>query len=83
MSFGMSEFSASGDPKVVPEALAEHVEKNHLQGQIRFDLYIGASSGVKSEDEEALSVSKWEAYKSESEQWKAEVCGHASLRVSA
>lgn len=50
MSVGWSGFSAVGDPKVVPAALADYVEKNNLQGKLQFDLYIGASSGVKSED---------------------------------
>lgn len=50
MSVGWSGFSAVGDPKVVPAALADHVERNHLQGKLQFDLYVGASSDIKSED---------------------------------
>lgn len=50
MSVGWSGFSAVGDPKVVPAALADHIERNHLQGKLQFDLYVGVSSGVKSED---------------------------------
>lgn len=50
MSVGWSGFSAVGDPKVIPATLAEYVEQNKLQGQLQFDLYVGASSGVKSED---------------------------------
>lgn len=47
---GWSGFTPVGDPKVVPIALAEYVEQNHLQGKLRFNLMIGASSGKKNED---------------------------------
>lgn len=29
---------------IVPAALADHVEKNNLQGKLRYDLYVGAST---------------------------------------
>jgi len=50
MAIGWSGFTPVGDPKVVPIALAEHVEKNHLQGKLRFNMFIGASMGKKNED---------------------------------
>ncbi|EDO19463.1 hypothetical protein Kpol_1002p112 [Vanderwaltozyma polyspora DSM 70294] len=42
---GWSGFTGVGAPKAVPEAIAEHVEKNNLQGQLRFNLFVGASAG--------------------------------------
>ena len=50
MYIGWSGFTPVGDPKAVPVALSEYVEQNHLQGKLRFKLFIGASSGVKNED---------------------------------
>ncbi|EAX92244.1 hypothetical protein TVAG_164890 [Trichomonas vaginalis G3] len=50
MSIGWSGFTPVGDPKVVPIALSEYVEKNNLQGKLRFNMFIGASSGAKNED---------------------------------
>jgi acetyl-CoA hydrolase len=47
---GWSGFTPVGDPKAVPVALAEYVEANGLQGKLRFNLFIGASSGQKNED---------------------------------
>ncbi|KAK9468628.1 hypothetical protein V1512DRAFT_257534 [Lipomyces arxii] len=39
-----SGFTPVGSPKVVPEALADYVEQNNLQGKLQFDLFVGASS---------------------------------------
>ena len=50
MSLGWSGFTPAGYPKEIPIALADHVEKNNLQGQLRFNLFIGASVGVETED---------------------------------
>ena len=50
MYVGWSGFTPVGDPKAVPVALADYVEKNHLQGKMKFKLFIGASSGKKNED---------------------------------
>jgi acetyl-CoA hydrolase len=50
MYVGWSGFTPVGDPKAVPIALAEHVERNNLQGKLRFRLFVGASSGAKNED---------------------------------
>ncbi|KAG2388412.1 hypothetical protein C9374_000576 [Naegleria lovaniensis] len=47
---GMSGFTGVGYPKVVPQALADHVEKNQLQGQLKFNLFVGASLGAEVED---------------------------------
>lgn len=46
---GWSGFTPVGDPKVVPIALAEYVEQNHLQGKMRFNLYIGSFVGENTE----------------------------------
>src|SRR6056297_1133028 len=45
-----SGFTPVGYPKVVPIAIADHVEKNNLQGKWKFNLFIGASVGAETED---------------------------------
>ncbi|HEY7746092.1 MAG TPA: acetyl-CoA hydrolase, partial [Desulfuromonadales bacterium] len=45
-----SGFTPAGYPKVVPIALANHVEANNLQGKWKFNLFIGASVGAETED---------------------------------
>lgn len=47
---GWSGFTGVGYPKMVPLALADHVEKNNLQGKMKFNLFVGASSGAECED---------------------------------
>ncbi|ONH64742.1 Acetyl-CoA hydrolase [Cyberlindnera fabianii] len=42
---GWSGFTAVGAPKVVPDAIAQHVEDNNLQGKMQFNLFVGASAG--------------------------------------
>ncbi|KAG7848853.1 hypothetical protein KL941_001671 [Ogataea angusta] len=42
---GWSGFTGVGAPKVVPQALVDHVEKNNLQGKLAFNLFVGASAG--------------------------------------
>ncbi|BFZ59671.1 acetyl-CoA hydrolase [Saitoella coloradoensis] len=49
-SLGWSGFTGVGYPKLVPTAIADHVEKNNLQGQMKFDLFVGASAGAETED---------------------------------
>ena len=34
----------------IPIALAEHVEKNNLQGKLKYNLFVGASSGAETEN---------------------------------
>lgn len=34
----------------VPIALADHVEKNNLQGKLKYNLFVGASSGAETEN---------------------------------
>jgi len=34
----------------IPTALADHVEKNNLQGQLKYNLFVGASSGAETEN---------------------------------
>ena len=34
----------------VPTALADHVEKNSLQGKLKYSLFVGASSGAETEN---------------------------------
>jgi len=50
MSLGWSGFTPAGYPKAIPIALADYVEKNGLQGKMRFDLFVGASVGAETED---------------------------------
>ena len=50
MNLGWSGFTPAGYPKEVPIALADHVEKNNLQGKMKFNLFIGASVGAETED---------------------------------
>jgi len=50
MNLGWSGFTPAGYPKAVPIALADHVEKNGLQGEMKFNLFIGASVGAETED---------------------------------
>jgi len=45
-----SGFTPAGYPKEVPIALADYVEKNNLQGKMKFNLFIGASVGAETED---------------------------------
>lgn len=59
---GWSGFTPVGDPKVVPIAVAEHVEKNHLQGKLAFNLFAGASMGAHNEDrwaENNMILTRW------------------------
>ena len=35
---------------MIPAALADHVEKNNLQGKLKFNLFVGASTGAETED---------------------------------
>ncbi|KAL2368505.1 acetyl-CoA hydrolase [Blastomyces gilchristii SLH14081] len=47
---GWSGFTGVGYPKKVPTALADHVEKNSLQGKLKYTLFVGASSGAETEN---------------------------------
>ena len=47
---GWSGFTGVGYPKKVPTALAQHVEDNNLQGKLKFNLFVGASSGAETEN---------------------------------
>jgi acetyl-CoA hydrolase len=49
MNLGFSGFGG-GHPKTVPGLLADHVEKNNLQGEMRFNVFTGASIGLDIED---------------------------------
>lgn len=46
---GWSGFTGVGYPKKVPAAIADHVEKNNLQGKLKYHLFVGASSGAETE----------------------------------
>jgi acetyl-CoA hydrolase len=50
MNLGWSGFTPAGYPKAIPIAFADYVEKNNLQGKMRFNLFIGASVGAETED---------------------------------
>lgn len=62
MDLGWSGFTPVGYPKVVPAVLADHVEKNNLQGKMRFNLFIGASIGAEIED-------RWASLKMTDKRW--------------
>ncbi|KAK3683329.1 hypothetical protein B0T22DRAFT_385536 [Podospora appendiculata] len=47
---GWSGFTGVGYPKRMPTYLADHVEKNNLQGKLRYSLFVGASSGADTEN---------------------------------
>ncbi|KAF2094357.1 putative acetyl-CoA hydrolase Ach1 [Rhizodiscina lignyota] len=47
---GWSGFTGVGYPKKVPTALADHVERNNLQGKLKYNLFVGASSGAETEN---------------------------------
>jgi acetyl-CoA hydrolase len=47
---GWSGFTGVGYPKKIPTALADHVEQNGLQGKLKFNLFVGASSGAETEN---------------------------------
>lgn len=47
---GWSGFTGVGYPKMIPTVLADHVEANNLQGKMRFNLFVGASTGAETED---------------------------------
>ncbi|KZV88229.1 hypothetical protein EXIGLDRAFT_619694 [Exidia glandulosa HHB12029] len=47
---GWSGFTGVGYPKLTPTALADHVEREGLQGKLKFDLFVGASTGPEVED---------------------------------
>jgi len=47
---GWSGFTGVGYPKKTPTFLADHVEKNNLQGQLKYSLFVGASSGAETEN---------------------------------
>ncbi|KAI8957015.1 hypothetical protein F5Y11DRAFT_115522 [Daldinia sp. FL1419] len=47
---GWSGFTGVGYPKKIPTFLADHVEKNNLQGKLRYTLFVGASSGAETEN---------------------------------
>ncbi|KAJ2894951.1 Acetyl-CoA hydrolase [Zalerion maritima] len=47
---GWSGFTGVGYPKKTPTFLADHVERNNLQGKLRYSLFVGASSGAETEN---------------------------------
>ena len=47
---GWSGFTGVGYPKKIPTFLADHVEKNGLQGKNKYTLFVGASSGAETEN---------------------------------
>ncbi|TGO48586.1 hypothetical protein BCON_0236g00140 [Botryotinia convoluta] len=47
---GWSGFTGVGYPKKIPTMLADHVEKNNLQGKLKYSLFVGASSGAETEN---------------------------------
>lgn len=41
---------ANNTCRKIPTALADHVEKNNLQGKLKYNLFVGASSGAETEN---------------------------------
>lgn len=59
MDLGWSGFTPVGYPKKVPIALADWVEKNNLQGKLKFNIFHGAHVGPETEDRwAALSMAE-------------------------
>jgi len=50
MYLGFSGF-AEGNPKLVPDILAEHVRSNNLAGKMKFNVYTGASIGPEIDEQ--------------------------------
>jgi acetyl-CoA hydrolase len=50
MYLGFSGF-AEGNPKLVPDSLAEHVRTNDLAGKLKFNVYTGASIGPEIDEQ--------------------------------
>lgn len=50
MNVGWSGFGSNGNPKAVPLALADHVERNGLQGKLRFNVFTGGSVAAEIEN---------------------------------
>ena len=50
LNLGLSGFTPVGYPKTLTADLADHVEKNNLQGKWVFNFYTGASIGAEVED---------------------------------
>lgn len=50
MDLGWSGFTPVGYPKKVPIVLADYVEKNNLQGKLRFNIFHGAHVGPETTD---------------------------------
>ncbi|KAI9896708.1 hypothetical protein N3K66_008880 [Trichothecium roseum] len=47
---GWSGFTGVGYPKKMPTYMADHVEQNKLNGQLKYSLFVGASSGAETEN---------------------------------
>lgn len=47
---GWSGFTGVGYPKKVPTALADHVEKNGLQGRLKYNLFVSASHTLEARE---------------------------------
>jgi len=62
MHMGWSGFTGVGYPKVVPEMMAQYVEKNNLKGKFGINLVIGASAGAATHNRLAkLDMLKFQA----------------------
>lgn len=48
--FEITRSRLSLNPRKVPTMLADHVEKNNLQGKLKYSLFVGASSGAETEN---------------------------------
>ncbi len=50
MNVGWSGFGSNGNPKMLPRALADHVEANGLQGKVRLNVFTGGSVAAQIEN---------------------------------
>ncbi|CAG8634347.1 10623_t:CDS:10, partial [Ambispora gerdemannii] len=55
-----SGFTGVGYPKEIPVALAKYVEANNLQGQLKFELFIGASVGSETENRQVMRSTRFD-----------------------
>lgn len=74
MYLGFSGF-ADGNPKLIPMVLADHVEKNNLQGQLRFNVFSGASIGRDVED-------RWSSLQMTKERWPYQAADGTRSRLN-
>lgn len=74
MYLGFSGF-AGGNPKLIPMVLADYVEKNNLQGKLRFNIFTGASIGRDVED-------RWSSLQMTKTRWPYQAADDTRVRIN-